>query len=393
MGIPRPTILDGLTRIDNLLVENVGILRSLQAFLSREEERETRAVYFTYPDDGTLVTLLAGTTVLNFRTGTIEDVDHSFTNMGHSLQSEGRDWLRSFFIYSNKDSIIQPDSYDKIPASEAVNAIGTYQEFTQLKITCIEETQIFVICSTSPETIIQLVPNITVLINELQDNISELAGRLGSIDVFDNRGTIMFADDFKDDTSKWDVDGNHPGYGYSANRSIEQANTGDYSTKLITSSVLSDAVWMYIYLPVPVKSRFGAEFAFTIGDYVNYLEFRLNVYDGDYLYWAQVQYYPYAYDLKIMDDEPAWQTIDNNLILKRDNAMFHHIKFVYDLITEKWVRLLVNEEEYDISDYNLRKTGAIEAGYLMPHVTIQNSLAGNRYCYIDNVIITKEEPL
>lgn len=154
---PKPGILDGLSRADNLLAENVQVLRDLKAILSRKEERETKVVYFTYPDDGSgLVTLQAGTTTLDFAIGRITDVDGAVTKMRHSLQSEARDWLRSFFIQSDKLMVIQPDTDDPIIATEGRDAVATQQQFKKLKLTTEVETKAFIAAFTSPEAAIQI---------------------------------------------------------------------------------------------------------------------------------------------------------------------------------------------------------------------------------------------
>ena len=176
---PKPGFFDALTRIDELILRNNQVLEALEAIFSQEEERELQNIYFAYPADGTFATLQSGTTILDFRSGTITDVNEIVTKMGHSLQSEGRDLLRSFFVNSDKLITIQPDSLDTIPADKEKDAIAAYQEFTKLTIVCTEETKVFVICSTSPEAAVRLISTTDV-------NTGDLAGIKTALEIMDD---------------------------------------------------------------------------------------------------------------------------------------------------------------------------------------------------------------
>ena len=157
MGV-KPGVLDGLTSIDELLKENTHVLRELRGLLEREEERETKVITFTYPYDGSgVATLQSCTTILDFQAGTITNVNNVVSKMLHSLKSEGRKWLRSFFVQSDKLIAVQADSDDPIIASEERDAVASQQEFRKLKLTALEETKVFIYACTSPEAAIQLV--------------------------------------------------------------------------------------------------------------------------------------------------------------------------------------------------------------------------------------------
>ena len=123
-----------------------------------------KPLFLTYPSSGSaLVTISEGTTILNFETGTITDVDGEVTNMKQSLQNRGFEWARSFFIQSDKLISVQIDDNDPIISSEERDAYGIHQQFKRIKLTAYENTDVFVIVSTSPDALIQMVSNIFVM--------------------------------------------------------------------------------------------------------------------------------------------------------------------------------------------------------------------------------------
>ncbi|MCK4815310.1 hypothetical protein KA005_06035 [bacterium] len=394
----RPGILDGFSRSDELLVDIVKSLENLQTHLTREEKRETRIVYFAYPNDGTLATLQAGTTTLDFKVGTIEDVDGVITRMSHSLQSEGRDWLRSFFVNSDKSITVQPDGYDKIPATEEKDALGTYQEFTKLKITCTEETIIFIACCTSPEAVVRLISNAMVITdpvdmfgNRTYVGAGELAARLGSINTFERRGNVMLMDNFEESTLKWVPLGT--GTGNTQLRSNITAQKGSYSVKLTTGNAEDNYSAITCYTYMPIKKRIGAEISFALGSEIKKFYLRFRAFDGTYLFQCDALYEPQASVFYVYDDVGQWQSVVASLSLKEYDFLFHTLKMVFDLDTEKWIRTVIDNVKYDISTIGLWKHNQPTTPYARSEIQVYNNSVGNHYAYVDNFIITQNEPL
>lgn len=177
--------LDRQTSIDNLIAKqttvlerietaliNVGAispkfegdwLRQLFELQKAREEREIEIVFFTYPPEGTTATLAVGTTILDFEAGTVTTPAGVVSDMKHSLQSEDKPFLRSFFVNTNKAVTIQLDAKDKIYVEEEKDVVGTYQQFKRMRITTTESTALFVLCCTNPEAILQLVDKPSVV--------------------------------------------------------------------------------------------------------------------------------------------------------------------------------------------------------------------------------------
>ena len=387
-------ILDRYTRIDE-------ILDSILAHIKQSEQaninKDLKVIYFTYPDDGTLATLQAGTTILDFKSGTIIDTNGNATPMSHSLDSEGKLWLRSFFLSSDKFVTISPDDGDKIPVEKEKYAIGTYQEFTKLTITCTEENEVFVLCSTSPDAGVKLVSNSMVLSdpkdtfgNRVYIGAAELAARLGSIDTFERQGNLVWMDDFESSTVKWTTSGS--GTGHAEARSVESAKNKTYSFKLTTGNAKGNYALMYKQTYLPKTSRIGCEFSFALGASIWWIEQMIDFYTGAEKLQSILKYFPQANGLMLYvpGDTP---TIATGLDLKESDLLYHTLKLVVDLYTKKFVRLFLDYVEYDLSVYDLVETMSSTTPRMVHNIFAYNNATGNHYVYIDDFILTQNEPL
>ena len=161
--------IDKLTNMDELLREILVAIRgqdisskgmgvsSLVTLAKEKQARELRIVFFTYPYDGTQVTLSAGITEIDFQAGTVKDTSGAVTNLQHSLNSEAKDFLRSLYVNTDKPIKVQLDSGDIIFCDAEKDLQATYMEFTKLKITTVETTYLSLLACTNPEAILTLV--------------------------------------------------------------------------------------------------------------------------------------------------------------------------------------------------------------------------------------------
>lgn len=161
--------IDKLTNMDELLkeilvairgsnVEGKGMGVSQLVRMAKEEQvRTKKIIFFTYPYDGTQVTLAAGTTEIDFKAGTVKDTSGAVTNLQHSLNSEAKDFLRSLYINTDKAIKVQLDTGDVIFCDAEKDLQATYMEFTKCKITTTETTYLSLLACTNPEAILTLV--------------------------------------------------------------------------------------------------------------------------------------------------------------------------------------------------------------------------------------------
>ena len=141
----------------------------LLSLAERQEKRIMDIRFFTYPADGTLASLAAGTHVFDFMAGTYTDENGTVTQLQHNLQNEGKDALRSIYVNSDKAVTVQLGTSDVIFVGEEKDMQGTYQNFTKVKVTTTAvSTAFFMLCCTNPEAILTLVDKASQIIGGKQ---------------------------------------------------------------------------------------------------------------------------------------------------------------------------------------------------------------------------------
>lgn len=131
-----------------------------------EEEAEVHTIEFergesdpkaiTLPAEGGTQTLTTGDTIINFYTGEVFSADGSEGHVSRSLQSIGKDYIRSIGVYADKEFVIQLDDSGKhtVKTNEAYAA--KRQKFQIATITVTETTRIRVVASTDPDATIDM---------------------------------------------------------------------------------------------------------------------------------------------------------------------------------------------------------------------------------------------
>jgi hypothetical protein len=109
-----------------------------------------------YPYDGTYATFAAGTTTINFKTGTVKSPAGVIADLSNSLDSAKKDFMRSVVVDADRAVVIQLDSRDKAPAKAGSFSVLEDTEFEKLYITTTEDTTIYIAASTNPKSVIAL---------------------------------------------------------------------------------------------------------------------------------------------------------------------------------------------------------------------------------------------
>jgi len=117
-----------------------------------------------YPGDGTRATIAAGTTTINFKTGSVKAPDGAITTLSSSLDLAGKDFMRSVVVNTDAAIVIQMDSRDKIPARAGAWAMLQDTEFEKLYITTTTDTEIFVSASTASKSVITVSGGVSVAV-------------------------------------------------------------------------------------------------------------------------------------------------------------------------------------------------------------------------------------
>lgn len=224
----------------------------------------------------------------------------------------------------------------------------------------------------------------------MPQGIEELANRIiyDTPMSYDRRGEIVWADNFEDNIAKWNY--SWTGAGGSAALSSEAAQSGGKSAKLVTGTTAGGANPLGRYFPTPIKSKIGAEVCFSLGSNIRYFQFAIQPQLEGKSYAAIVRYLPQDNLLQYYDENLTWQTL-SIIDLFEHVTIFNNLKLVIDLGTSRYVRCMLNGQSFDISHAKIYTAAGSDAMWPV-YIQIAPDDAANRVVYIDNFILTQNEP-
>jgi len=219
-------------------------------------------------------------------------------------------------------------------------------------------------------------------------DVAELAVRLGSPNSHDRRGNVIFWDSFENGFPRWRLV--HLAGG-TIELSTDRCRSGSTSLKMTPND--NDFVLADIFMPFPTLGLFGFETSFVWNEGIEQLAFSPSLQTGEINYKGSVSIRPSDHSIFIQGTE----LIDNTITLSPNNDyLFHTLKLVVNYLTGKFVRLILDSTEYDISRYDLityASTASPQLNYVIS-VEVGGAVVFplNHVEYIDDVIITQNEP-
>ncbi|MBA7559940.1 hypothetical protein ES708_01558 [subsurface metagenome] len=230
-------------------------------------------------------------------------------------------------------------------------------------------------------------PKVTV--SSLSD-MAELAARLGSIVRHDRRGDVIWLDDFESETLKWWRYGGTTGDSFA--QSGERARSGSFSGKLVTGGIGENWTAVQSGIFYPVLSRVGYEISVLLHDNAKSFTHYFLSQDGTHRNWFGLGWEQATRVLSVYDKILGWTPIDDDIYLWAGGRVFSTLKLVADLTTLKYVRAIVNREVFDLSAYIAFQTNLPGAPSLHPVARVDGSGVTKPEVYIDDAIITQNEP-
>jgi hypothetical protein len=221
-------------------------------------------------------------------------------------------------------------------------------------------------------------------------DLDELAVRLGSPVSFDRRGDVIFVDGFEHGYDQWSRSSS--GTGGSVGLSALSSRNGAFSLALVTGSTsLRRALAQHIRA-YPVLSPFGLEASFTLHANLQKIELSIFVYTGTVVWQVYSRYDHTTGEAQIYVPPNNWQTIHTLTNPMVNSRGYHTWKLVGDPTTTKYVRSIFNGEDVDISDYSLVPSTTAVSPQLFVQIAAYSIPANNAIVYVDDVILTQNEP-
>lgn len=221
-------------------------------------------------------------------------------------------------------------------------------------------------------------------------DLGELAARLGSIDTFDRRGDVIAFEDFESDFVRWST--SLVGTGAFAGLSTKKARSGSCALRLVPGSTggrLATATRRQNY---PVAGRIGLEFHLCNDDGDGRVRASMAFVNATSYKQFEVRLDLTAGTASYLNAAAGYTVFASSLNFGSGTNLFHPIKLVVDAATGLYVRALIQDQAFDLSTISGYTPAASGTPALTVDLEHQGIAATNRVVYIDDVIVTQNEP-
>jgi len=222
------------------------------------------------------------------------------------------------------------------------------------------------------------------------DDLGEHAVRLGSPHLWDRRGDVLLAESFDDGMSAVGTDVS--GLGAAVQSWTGMSRQGAYSVKLVAGSDGLQYAGLLIPLPYPVLSGVGLEFTFSIEPRTEFWRWRMWWDDGARRNVANVRYDFVNSLLEYYGPDPGYHTFATGVATLSNGLLANVGKLVVDFTQRRYRRFIFNDTEYDLRAHGVRSTLLVATTYLEATIHHIGAAGFNAEGYVDNVILTQNEP-
>lgn len=219
---------------------------------------------------------------------------------------------------------------------------------------------------------------------------TELAVRLGSVNTFNRSGDVIFQDGFESGLAAfYDL---APGTGAETDITPVTSRNGGFSCKMISGLYNDDATSLSKNLAYPFITKIGFEFSFSLTSTLVEIYASIIIYTDTEQLKATIEIEPSNKRISYYANDGSWPIIISDLNFTTGAQWFYTIKFIVDFENRIFDNLFFLKDVYDLSMYGLRITAGTYAPLLSTRVYIYPTSDVNRTLYVDDWIVTINEP-
>lgn len=223
------------------------------------------------------------------------------------------------------------------------------------------------------------------------DDLGEQAVRLRSPHLWDRRGDVLYITDFREGLGMF----HEAAYGEGADVVLVTgfSRQGAYSVRLRAGEDDTQEANLQLAFPVQDPSAAGLEFSFSVAQWTALVTAEIRWYDRTNEYIAIVIYDHEHTQLRYHRDLVTEEVLDDDVALNECTRPEHTLKLVVDMVTGLYARFMLDDQTYSVFDYPVYGQPDNRSPYLTFWITHYGVALHTPDCYIDNVIVTQNEPV
>lgn len=221
-------------------------------------------------------------------------------------------------------------------------------------------------------------------------SLADLAASLRPIQRWDHRGQILEAVDFENGIppqlgcyaaggETWEID---PHYSQGSR----------YCLHVTTVAGANSSIYFTQEFRITPFSRFGSEVAIALPTQQMDVRLALTIYNGSAYYQAKIRWDVLNSTLYYYNSAGAQVPLSAACRVRAGTGIYNHLKLVADFTTNKFMRVLVNEQAFAIPTIDLYTAASSLAPHMEFYLYIGSTYAIAYNVYVDDWVITGEEP-
>ena len=222
------------------------------------------------------------------------------------------------------------------------------------------------------------------------EDLGEHAVRLRSPHLWDRRGDALYVTDFREGLGMFHTD--FAGAGAGVQLVTGFSRQGAYAVMLQAGSDDDHFAYLHLAFPFQVQSAVGLEFSFSVAEWTHAIRAEFVWYDGVNERSALVEYNHVLEDLAYYHEPAGWTVLDDPVVLHECTRPEHTMKMVASMVTNRYLRFMLDDQIYTVFDHPVDEVLDNRPPYWYFVIWHFGVLLHTPPCFVDNVIVTQNEP-